>query len=72
MYGHHQRGEQFEGITTLNAAELARTSSESLRAISESPSAQKSGVPISEDVIFAINPGTFADSETVSPLTSPR
>jgi hypothetical protein len=50
-----------EGITTLNAAELARTSSESLCAISESLTAQKSGVPISEDVIFAISPGTFAD-----------
>jgi len=45
----------------LDAAELARTSSESLCAISKSLTGQKSGVPISEDVIFAISPGAFAD-----------
>jgi hypothetical protein len=50
-----------EGITTLDAAELARASSESLCAISKSLTGQKSGVPISEDVIFAISPRAFAD-----------
>jgi hypothetical protein len=45
----------------LDAAELARTSSEGLCAISKSLTGRKSGVPISEDVIFAISPGAFAD-----------